>query len=123
MGREIEMHNGRVFGVEVSSYGLEHGYLDYQTLAGIVGDCILNNTIRDRTMTDWEMVAGEFNTMIFQDYIIPESGYDFLSKYTDEIVFYNENLDVYIWSITHYGTAWSHVLTDIKLVEEDIYGR
>ena len=123
MGREIEMYNGRVFGVEVSSYGLEHGYLDYQTLAGIVGDCILNNTIRDRTMTDWEMVAGEFNTMIFQDYIIPESGYDFLSKYTDEIVFYNENLDVYIWSITHYGTAWSHVLTDIKLVEEDIYGR
>lgn len=123
MGREIEMYNGRVFGVEVSSYGLEHGYLDYQTLAGIVGDCILNNTIRDRTMTDWEMVAGEFNTMIFQDYIIPESGYDFLSKYTDEIVFYNENLDVYIWSVTHYGTAWSHVLTDIKLVEEDIYGR
>lgn len=123
MGRKIEMYNGRVFGVEVSSYGLEHGYLDYQTLAGIVGDCILNNTIRDRTMTDWEMVAGEFNTMIFQDYIIPESGYDFLSKYTDEIVFYNENLDVYIWSITHYGTAWSHVLTDIKLVEEDIYGR
>ena len=123
MGREIEMYNGKVWGVKVSSYGLEHGYLDYQTLAGIVGDCILNNTIRDRTMTDWEMVAGEFNTMIFQDYIIPESGYDFLSKYTDEIVFYNENLDVYIWSITHYGTAWSHVLTDIKLVEEDIYGR
>ena len=116
MERTLPMYNGKVFGVEVSKYGLENGRLDYQALAGIVGDCILKNTIRAETMTDWEMVTGEFDSMIFQDYIISESGYEFLSKYTDEIVFYNENLDVYIWSITHFGTAWSHVLTDIKLV-------
>lgn len=133
MGREIRMYNRRVFGVEVSSYGLEHGYLDYQALAGIVGDMVLNNTIHTAGyLEDWELVSGQdywedgddIEYMdVYQEYIISESGYDFLSKYTDEIVYYNEDLNVYLWGITHYGTAWSHVLTNIKLVEEDIYGQ
>lgn len=118
MTREMQLYGNRVYGIEVSSYGLENGYLDYGTLAKIVGDCILNNTIRSETMEDWEIVTGEFKEMIFQDYIISESGYKFLAEYTDEIVFYNEKLDVYIWGITHYGTSWTHVLTDIELVEE-----
>lgn len=112
------LYDGKVCGVEVSRYGLENGYLDYQTLAQIVGDCILNNTIREETMNDWEIVAGEFNTVVFSDYIISEQGYEFLRDYTDELVFYNENLDVYVWAVTHYGTAWSHVLTDIEIYEE-----
>lgn len=115
----MKVYNGKVYGVAVSNYGLEKGYLDYQTLAGIVGDCILNNTVREETMADWDIVAGEFKEMVFQDYIISEQGYRFLEDLTDELVFYNEKLDIYIWAVTHYGTAWSHVLTDIKLVKED----
>ena len=115
----MKVYNGKVYGVAVSDYGLEKGYLDYQTLAGIVGDCILNNTVRAETMEDWDMVSGEFKEMVFQDYIISEQGYRFLEDLTDELVFYNEKLDIYIWAVTHYGTAWSHVLTDIKLVKED----
>ena len=115
MERTMKMYNGKIYGKEVSNYGLEHGYLDYQTLAAIVGDCILNNTVRAETMEDWEIVTGEFREMIFQDYIISEYGYKFLEEHTDEIVFYNEKLDIYVWGITHFGTAWSHVLTNIKL--------
>lgn len=113
----IEMYDGKVYGKKVSGYGLEHGYLDYQTMAQIIGDCILNNTIREATMTDWEMINGYFNRAVFQDYIISEYGYEFLAEHTDEFVFYNEQLDVYIWAVTHFGTAWSHVLTDVKLEE------
>lgn len=113
------LYGKKVYGVEVSSYGLENGYLDYQTLGKIVGDCILNNTVRAETMEDWEMISGEFDSMVFQDYLISEQGYKFLEQYTDELVFYNEKLDLYIWAVTHYGTAWSHVLTDIELYEED----
>lgn len=116
MEKEIVMYGNKVYGVEVSQYGLENGYLDYRTLAKILEDCILNNTIREATMTDWEIVTGEFREMIFQDYIISEYGYTFLAENTDEIVFYNEKLDVYIWGVTHYGTSWDYVLTDIKLV-------
>lgn len=118
MTREMTLYGNRAFGVEVSPYGLEQGYLDYHALGKIVGDMILNNTVRAETMCDWEIVTGEFDHAIFQDYIISEYGYRILSNYTDEIVFYNEKLDMYIWGITHYGTSWDYVLTDIRLVKE-----
>ena len=119
MEKTIELWNGQVYGVKVSEYGLEKGYLDYRALANILEDCILNNTIRDKTMMDWEIVAGEFNEMIMSDYIISERGYEFLKEYTDEIVFYNENLDIYVWGVTHWGTSWDYELTHTKLVEMD----
>lgn len=115
--REIEMWNGQIYGIKVSEYGLKKGYLDYKTLSEIVGPCIFNGIIRDRTMSDWEIVAGEFDEMVFSDYIISKRGYEFLKEYTDELVFYNDHLDVYIWAITHWGTAWDHVVTNIKLKE------
>lgn len=115
----IKLYGNKAFGVEVSEYGLENGYLDYKALGQIVGDKILNNTIRDRTIADWEIVNSEFKDMVFQDYIISESGYEFLRECTDELVFYNENLDLYIWAITHFGTAWDYVLSDVKLVNPD----
>lgn len=118
MTREMRLFDNCVYGVKVSKYGLEHGYLDYAALAKIIGDCILNNTVRAETMCDWGIITGEFDDMIFQDYIISEQGYEFLSDYTDEIVFYNPKLDMYIWGITHFGTSWDYVLTDIKLVKD-----
>ncbi|MGN1216983.1 MAG: hypothetical protein ACI4TD_03295 [Phocaeicola sp.] len=117
MEKTMELYGGKVYGVEVSKYGLENGYLDYLTLSKIIGDCILNNTVRAETMEDWEMVNGEFDSMVYQDYIISEQGYEFLAEHTDEMVFYNEKLDLYIWAITHFGTSWDYVLTDIKLEE------
>ena len=52
---------------------------------------------------------------IFQYYIISDNGAEILKNWTNEIVFYNEVLDMYVWGVTHCGTAWSYVLTDIKL--------
>lgn len=115
----MKMYDGKVYGIKVSNYGLENGYLDYLTLSKIVGDCILNNYLRAETMEDWEIVAGDLEHDIYQDYIISEQGYEFLSEYTDELVFYNERLHIYIWGISHFGTAWDYVLTDIILVGED----
>jgi hypothetical protein len=112
----MKLYGDTVYGEKVSDYGLENGYLDYLTLSKIVGDMVLNNTIRAETMVDWEIVTGEFKDMIFQDYIITEQGYKFLEEHTDEIVFYNEKLNIYVWGITHYGTSWDYVLTDIGLV-------
>ena len=52
---------------------------------------------------------------IFQYFIISDSGAEILKDYTNEIVFYNEALDMYVWGVTHYGTSWDYVLTDIRL--------
>lgn len=120
--KEMVLYGDKVYGVKVSDYGLENGYLDYLTLSKIVGDCILNNTIMTETY-DWDLVSGEiededgYEYDIYQYYIISEYGYEFLADHTDELVFYNEKLDVYIWGITHFGTSWDYVLTDIKLVK------
>lgn len=38
-----------------------------------------------------------------------------IKQYTEDPLFYNETLDMYVWGITHYGTAWGYVLTDVKL--------
>lgn len=114
----IQLHSNKAYGVKISSYGLENGYLDYEALAEIVGPHILNNTIREATMEDFEMAAGKFNKMVFQDYIISDQGYKLLEELTDELVFYNKKLDIYVWAITHFGTSWDYVLTDVELVGE-----
>lgn len=120
MENRIKLYDGKAYGVKVSDYGIENGYLDYRALGKIVGDMILNNTVRSETMEDWEIVTGEFDSMIFQDYMISESGYKFLEENTDEIVFYNEKLDIYVWGITHFGTSWDYVLTDIAIEEDTL---
>lgn len=114
----IRMHDGKVWGIEVSKYGRENGYLDYLTLAKMVEHRVLNNTIRAETLSDWELMNGKFDSAVFQDYIISELGATILYDLTDELVFYNEKLDVYIWAITHFGTGWDYVLTDVKLINE-----
>lgn len=50
---------------------------------------------------------------IFQYYIVDDNGARIL-KEINEIVFYNDALDMYVWGVTHFGTSWSYVLTDIK---------
>lgn len=52
---------------------------------------------------------------IFQYFIISENGAEILKNCTNEIVFYNEELNMYVWGVTHWGTSWDYVLTDIKL--------
>lgn len=123
MEKQLRLYNNKVYGIEVSSYGLENGYLDYQTLARMVGDCVLNNNIFEYGgYENWalengmeEDEDGYFNE-VYQYYIISDDRAGVLKDLTDEIVFYHEKMDMYLWGVTHFGTAWSHVLTDIKLV-------
>ena len=62
-----------------------------------------------------EELENEAEPEIFQYFIISESGAEILKDYTDEIVFYNEELNMYVWGVTHWGTSWDYVLTDIPL--------
>ena len=121
--RSIKLYEGRAYGHKVSEYGLENGYLDYYTLSEIVGECILNNNIfMYAGYENWELESGEEEDEygdyyeIYQYYIISDSGARMLKEFTDEIVYYHEELDMYLWGITHFGTSWDYVLTDIKLI-------
>lgn len=119
----IAVYNDSFLGNKISDYGLQNGRVDYACLAKSF-DAILNNDIIDKTQEIgyWECVNGleydeETETYydIFQYYIISESGFEALQQFTDEIVYYNEELDMYVWGVTHCGTSWSYVLTDIAI--------
>lgn len=127
---------------------LESGYLTYKTLADLVGDMILCNNMEDRLYNtldleygkdttfydeNWEEISSkkydEFNDEgketheepidIYQYYIISNYGADILKDYTDEIVFYDRELDLYVWGVTHCGTSWDYVFTNIKIKKEE----
>lgn len=180
-----EVYGEYYYGHKISDYGIEHGYVDYGTLAKAF-DAVLNNTIYGKVIENngyWESYSGseyyyedndgnwytpderddrvdeleqeredlqgeldenkemtaeeseraaeiekriaeidsdidalqeEHYHEVFQYYIISDEGARILSEDTDEIVLYNEEYDINLWCVTHYGTAWSYVLTDIK---------
>lgn len=60
-------------------------------------------------------LKNETEPEIFQYFIISEQGANILKEWTDEIVYYNKTLDIYVWGVTHLGTGWDYVLTDIQL--------
>lgn len=51
---------------------------------------------------------------VFQWFIVDDWGARLLQE-INEIVYYNETLDMYLWGVTHYGTSWDYVLTNIKI--------
>ena len=59
-----------------------------------------------------------FPGVYFSEKQIERRGYRDLSRLTDEIVYYNDQLDLYLWGITHFGTSWDYVLTDVRIIEE-----
>ena len=115
--KQITIHNGKCHGVPVSEYAIENGYLDYRSLAQIVSPCILNNSIRDNVESDWDVYCGNSDEFIMNEYIITDDGAEFLKEFTDELVFYNPEADIYIWAVCHTNTAWHYALTSTVLVE------
>lgn len=81
----------------------EYGIKTYADLAKTVGGMVLANEMEHRPL---ELVNGDIAPWdeIFQWHIISRP--DFLVEHTDEPVFYDEELDVYVWRITHFDTDW-----------------
>lgn len=116
------------YGNEVSDYGKQCGYVDYRTLAKAFDGVMCN----DITKLFYSEVNGEYNEPelfngtghdedaeqyceVFQYFIIDANGAEILQTWTDELVYYLPCLDIYVWGVTHYGTSWDYVLTDIKI--------
>lgn len=56
---------------------------------------------------------------IYQYFIISYSGAQILQDCTNEIIYYIEALDLYVWGVTHWGTSWDYVLTDIEIAASE----
>ncbi len=117
---------------------METETISYQELARRVGDCILNNEIMSELAGEYEfeLFNGEDSYCykhetkeecqkdsdvcdyeshdVYQTYIITEGGAEYLQSVSNEIVYHCEKLNIYLWGITHFGTSWSGVSTQIK---------
>lgn len=87
---------------------------DYHQLAWRLGGCILCNAMGEREL---ELINGELDPEreIFQYYIIEDPW--LLTNLTHELVFWDEELGLYVWGVTHFGTAW-HLVDFDNWVEE-----
>ena len=122
----LTLHTNYFYGNEISDYGKEHGYLDYRTLAKSF-EAVLNNDIITKTLDIgyWDIISGidydeeeDTSVDIYQYYIVSDNGARILEE-CNEIVYYNEELDMYVWGVTHYGTSWDYVLTDVKIEKDN----
>jgi len=103
--------------------------VSYQELARRVGDMIMCNNITtiDENLYD-NLENGElyyqekdsngeliddYGKEIYQFYLINQNSADYLKRNTDEIIFYSDKLDLWVWGITHFGTSWSGVFTNV----------
>lgn len=99
-------------GSKISEYGLKNGFVDYACIADIMhreGGLILCNELESK-IWEAELYCGYYECYdeetddyyykeFYQFYIIPSRGADFLSKYTNETVFYIEEFDLYLWAL------------------------
>lgn len=125
MKKQLKLAGKYFCGNEISNYGKEHGFLDYDTFSRAF-DHVLNNSIFEFGQDigyGWELVNGlDFDyeeeeiieePEVFQWYIVSDSGAQIIQDYTNEILYYHDELDIYLWGVTHWGTGWDYVLTDI----------
>lgn len=84
----------------MSSYGIE----TYADLAETCSGMVLANEMGKRPL---EPVSGEFLPWdeFFQWYVVQDPS--FLMQHTDEPVFRDEELDMYVWGVRTFGTSWS----------------
>lgn len=125
MKKQLKLAGKYFCGNEISNYGKEHGFLDYDTFSRAF-DHVLDNSIFELGQGigyGWELVNGlDFDyeeeeiieeSEVFQWYIVSDSGAQIIQDYTNEILYYHDELDIYLWGVTHWGTGWDYVLTDI----------
>lgn len=125
MKKQLKLVGKYFCGNEISNYGKEHEFLDYDTFSRAF-DHVLNNSIFELGQgigCGWELVNGlDFDyeeeeiieePEVFQWYIVSDSGAQIIQDYTNEILYYHDKLDIYLWGVTHWGTGWDYVLTDI----------
>lgn len=128
---------------KISQKALEIGCLDYSALASMLYDgMILNNSLdletflyetpdgawfdryieflEEEGLTEDEYDSYEYfydmMDSVYQYYMVSDRDARFLLD-AGELVIYSNELDINLWCITHFGTAWSYVYSNARIEE------
>ena len=104
---EIEELENKISDTEEKMEELDEKSNDYKVLESEIDEM--------QSRIDELQNQQDYPPEVFQWYIIDGNGADIIKEYTDDPLYYNEALDMYLWGVTHYGTSWDYVLTDVKL--------
>ena len=118
----MKLHTKYFYGNEVSEEGQKYNRLDYATLAKAFNHVMANDIMsKTANIGYWDIVSGcdydeetDTYTDVFQWFIVDSQGAEILER-CNEIVYYNSEFDMYVWGVTHWGTSWDYVLTDIPI--------
>lgn len=112
---EIEEIEERIFEIENEIEEIENAIL-YDGFDNETGEADIERLSEEKEELESkkeELDDDQYNCPeIFQYYIVSDQGAEILKEF-NEIVFYNDSLDMYVWGVTHWGTSWDYVLTDI----------
>ena len=125
---------------DLNEYEREHNKISFKTLVNkLFTDMILCNDITkifygdiNGKYVEPELEIGndhddenDCTIDIYQYFIVDFSDwtYELMTKYNEQfgkefILYYIEELDLYILGVTHFGTGWDYVLTDIEPSED-----
>lgn len=73
------------------------------------------------TQEAYEKTEGEgsyYYDEIYQYYIISEQDAERLETFTDELVIYNDDLEIYLLCVKHFGTSWTVCAPNWKTPDE-----
>lgn len=93
-------------------------------------DYILNNSIVEKYNehycdievfcgSDYDEEADQF-AEVYQWYIINEQDAQRFAEYTNELVYFLPEFDMYVLAVTHFGTPWGGVSSNWKSLEQYI---
>ncbi len=128
---DVVLNNNIVQSIGWESWETENGYFeyyedsegntyDYGSAQEKIEELEERQSELDEDSEEFEELQSEIDELndphyeeIFQYFIIDDNGADILKRETNEIVLYNAELDMYVWCVTHWGTSWDYVLTNI----------
>lgn len=106
-------------------------YLSYKDMIDWYTDnckmsMILNNELINHEVEFWYCESGndydeenDYCYDVYQWYILNDGDAKRLKENTNEIIYYNDKLDIYLLGVTHLGTSWDYVESDFKKIHED----
>lgn len=131
-------------GNKITEYEKEHNRLSYKNLIDYCFcDMVLCNNIVEKFNLDLLNNIPSFDTLpddekkeyideddyynqwydeCYQYYIVElNCDEDFIINNTNLLLYYCDDLEVYVLGVDHFGTSWDYILTNAKLDEIDIY--
>jgi len=94
--------------------------IDGNWTSGIIEQPLMTerlNEIDEENKVDEQDTFGDHASVldfeVYQTYIITDRGAEYLFNHTSEMISYSEKLQLWFWHVSHWGTGWSHVHTEI----------